>query len=111
MADKTFIWQLNMGASAKTTHTVSKVQFGDGYAQRIRHGINSQRTDWSGTKTGDLGTVIKPIMAFLDEHKGVIPFIWTNPYGQTARYVCSNYEVSQKKGNFWQMSVTFEQVF
>ncbi|AKI26983.1 hypothetical protein [Moraxella phage Mcat1] len=98
-----------MGASASVHHAVSKTQFGDGYAQRVSHGINNQRTDWSGSKTGDWQTVILPIKTFLDEHKGVIPFLWTNPHGQTKKYVCENYEISQKKGNFWEISLKFEQ--
>lgn len=27
------------------------------------------------------------------------------------KYVCENYEISQKKGNFWQIVLKFEQVF
>ncbi|WP_163597179.1 phage tail protein [Moraxella catarrhalis] len=106
---KTFTWKMNMGASASVHHAVSKTQFGDGYAQRVSVGINNQRTDWSGSKTGDWQTVILPIKTFLDEHKGVIPFLWTNPHGQTKKYVCENYEISQKKGNFWEISLKFEQ--
>ncbi|MCG6816998.1 phage tail protein [Moraxella catarrhalis] len=106
---KTFNWKMNMGASASVHHAVSKTQFGDGYAQRVSVGINNQRTDWSGSKTGDWQTVILPIKTFLDEHKGVIPFLWTNPHGQTKKYVCENYEISQKKGNFWEISLKFEQ--
>lgn len=108
---KTFKWQMNMGASADVRHTHTKTQFGDGYAQRVSFGINNKRTDWQGTKTGDLNTVIKPIMAFLDEHGGVKPFLWTSPHGTTAKYICADYEVSQRKGNFWQISLKFEQVF
>ena len=106
---KTFTWKMNMGASASVHHNITKTQFGDGYAQRVSHGINNQRMDWSGSKTGDWQTVILPIKTFLDEHKGVIPFLWTNPHGQTKKYVCENYEISQKKGNFWEISLKFEQ--
>lgn len=113
MADnlKTFTWQMNMGASASTRHSVIKTQFGDGYAQRVSVGMNNKRTDWAGSKTGDYRTVILPIIQFLDEHKGIIPFLWTNPHGTTAKYICQDYEVSQRKGNFWQISLKFEQVF
>ncbi|MDO4895646.1 phage tail protein [Moraxella sp.] len=113
MADnlKTFAWKMNMGASASTRHSVIKTQFGDGYAQRVSVGMNNKRTDWSGSKTGDLERVIKPIERFLDEHAGVIPFHWTDPHGQTNQYICQDYEVAQRKGNFWQISLKFEQVF
>lgn len=113
MADnlKTFQWKMNMGASANTRHAVSKTQFGDGYAQRVSFGINNRRTDWSGAKTGDWASVIKPIKDFLDEHKGIVPFLWTDPYGTTAKYICQDYDVKQRKGNFWEISLKFEQTF
>lgn len=108
---KTFIWKMNMGASASTHHNVTKTQFGDGYAQRVSFGINTRRTDWSGAKTGDWASVIKPIKDFLDEHGGIHPFLWTDPHGNTAKYICQDYEISQRKGNFWQISLKFEQTF
>lgn len=61
-------------------------------------------------RSSQINTVILPIKDFLDEHKGVIPFLWTNPHGQTKKYVCENYEISQKKSNFWQIGLKFEQV-
>lgn len=104
---KTFTWRMNMGASADVAHHVTKTQFGE----RVSHGVNNKRKDWSGTKTGDFDTVIKPIMDFLDEHKGITPFLWTDPHGITAKYTCADHQVSQRKGNFWQISLKFEQVF
>lgn len=111
MTLRVFTWKMNMGASAETHHNVQKVQFGDGYAQCISVGINNRRTDWSGVKTGDYQTVIAPIVQFLDEHRGMLPFLWTNPHGITTKYICQDYTVSQRKGNFWQISLKFEQVF
>ena len=113
MADnlKTFTWKMNMGASASVKHSVTKAQFGDGYTQRVSHGINNKVKDWSGAKNGDLATEIKPIMDFLDEHKGIKPFLWTNPHGQTQKYTCQNYSVSQRKGNMWQITLEFEEYF
>lgn len=108
---KTFAFKVNMGASSDVRFSSAKVQFGDGYAQRVSRGINNKVADWSGQKTGDFDTVIKPIMDFLDEHKGVKPFFWTNPHGITAKYICAGYQVGQRKGNFWQISLKFEQVF
>lgn len=108
---KIFNWQMNMGASAKVQHNRTKTQFGDGYAQLVSHGINNKVSNWSGAKNGDLATEIKPIMAFLDEHKGIIPFWWTNPHGQTQKYTCQNYNVSQRKGNMWQITLEFEEYF
>ena len=64
---------MDMGATLDTQYRVNKTQFGDGYTQRSSTGINNTIKNWSGTKTGDLETVIKPIEAFLDDHAGVRP--------------------------------------
>ncbi|MFA9487143.1 MULTISPECIES: phage tail protein, partial [unclassified Moraxella] len=48
---------------------------------------------------------------FLDEHGGVTPFYWADPHGTTAKYICQDYEISQRKGNFWEISLKFEQTF
>ena len=68
MAIQTFPWQMDMGATADKQYRVNKTQFGDGYAQLSSIGINNIIKNWSGTKTGALDTVIKPIEAFIDEH-------------------------------------------
>ena len=106
---KTFSWQMDMGAAADKQYRVNKTQFGDGYTQHSSTGINNTIKNWSGTKTGDLETVIKPIEAFLDDHAGVRPFLWTDPHGNTKQYTCSGYSTPQRKGNFWQITINFEQ--
>lgn len=109
MTIKTFPWQLDMGAASNSQYRVNKTQFGDGYAQHSSFGINNKTKNWSGTKTGDLDTVIKPIEAFLDEHAGVKPFLWTDPHGNTKQYTCAGASTPQRKGNFWQITLNFEQ--
>lgn len=74
------------------------------------HATNAKLAYELNQRSSQINTVILPIKDFLDEHKGVIPFLWTNPHGQTKKYVCENYEISQKKGNFWQIGLKFEQV-
>ena len=109
MAIKTFPWQMDMGAALNTQYRVNKTQFGDGYAQHSSFGINNKTKNWSGTKTGDLETVITPILDFLDEHAGVTPFLWTDPHGKTKQYTCTGASTPQRKGNFWQITLNLEQ--
>lgn len=109
MATKTFPWRMDMGATSSFRYRVNKTQFGGGYAQHSSTGINNKLKDWSGTKTGDLNTVITPIEAFLDEHAGVKPFLWTDPHGNTKQYTCAGASTPQRKGNFWQITLNFEQ--
>ncbi|MFK3915771.1 phage tail protein [Psychrobacter sp. NPDC078501] len=105
----TFPWQMDMGASADTQYRVNKTQFGDGYSQHSSFGINNIIKNWSGTKTGDWDTVIAPILDFLDAHAGVKPFLWTDPHGKTKQYTCAGASTPQRKGNFWQITLNFEQ--
>lgn len=107
---KEFAWSMDMGAAADIQHKINKTQFGDGYAQRSPNGINNKVLNWSGVKTGDFETMIDPIIQFLDEHGGVTPFLWTDPHGNTNKYTCAEYTASQRKGNFWQITLKFEQV-
>ena len=108
---RTFAWKMDMGATADVQHRVNKVQFGDGYVQRSSVGINNKTKNWSGTKTGDLETIIKPIELFLSDHAGVTPFLWTDPHGDTKQYTCSAYSTPQRKGNFWKITLNFELYF
>lgn len=109
MAIQTFPWQMDMGANADTQHRVNKVQFGDGYSQISSTGINNKTRNWSGTKTGSLDNIIKPIMAFIDDHAGVRPFLWQDPWGDVKQYTCSGYSTPQRKGDHWQITLNFEQ--
>ena len=109
MAIQTFNWQMDMGATLDTQYRVNRTQFGDGYAQLSSPGINNTTKNWSGTKTGQIDSVIKPIMDFIDEHAGVKPFLWTDPLGETKQYTCSGYSTPQRKGDHWQITLNFEQ--
>lgn len=109
MAIRTFPWRMDMGASADTKFAINRTQFGDGYAQLSSVGINNKSKSWTGTKTGKLGTVIEPMMAFIDDHAGAIPFTWTDPHSKTSQYTCAGYSTPQRKGDFWQITLIFEQ--
>ena len=106
---QTFTWLMDMGAVLDKQYRTQRTQFGDGYAQHSSNGLNNKILKWSGTKTGDLETVIKPIEAFIDDHAGVMPFFWTDPHGNTTLYTCAGVSIPQRKGNFWQISLTFDE--
>lgn len=106
---KKFPHNLDMGASEEVKYNRTVTRFGDGYAQYHYTGINNKNRTWTGNKTGDLETVIKPIMDFIDEHAGVTPFLWTDPFGIESLYTCAGYSTPQRKGNFWQIALNFEQ--
>lgn len=53
--------------------------------------------------------IIKPIMEFIDDHAGVKPFLWQDPWGDVKQYTCSGYSTPQRKGDHWQITLNFEQ--
>lgn len=100
---------LDMGIKSNSNMSTKSVRFGDGYKQLYSFGINNKSLNWSGSKTGDYLTIIKPIEDFLENHKGVIPFYWLDPTGKTKLYTCESWTASQNKGNIWNISLDFEQ--
>lgn len=100
---------LDMGIKNSSNMSTKSIQFGDGYKQLYSFGINNKTMNWSGSKTGDYFTIIKPIEDFLEDKQGVIPFYWVDPKNKKNLYTCSNWVVSQNKGNIWNISLDFEQ--
>ena len=109
MIYKTLTIKLDMGAKNNSNMSVKSIQFGDGYKQLYSFGINNKTMNWSGSKTGDYITIIKPIEDFLEDHKGVTPFYWLDPKQQTKLYTCNSWTTSQNKGNIWNITLDLEQ--
>ena len=106
---KTLNLTLDMGLKSSSEMSVKSVSFGDGYKQLYSFGINNKSLNWTGTKTGDYLTIIKPIEDFLENTKGVTPFFWVDPKGQKKLYTCNQWSINQNKGNLWQIALTLEQ--
>lgn len=104
-ADK---YQPSYGASLTKKPRIILHQFGSGYQQRARDGLNTNLESWSLTfklspEEGETA------MNLLDEWGGVQNFQWTNPRGNTLVYVCSEYGFTYNEG-WYELSATFEQV-
>ena len=104
-ADK---YQPSYGASLSKKPRVILHQFGDGYEQRNRDGLNTNLESWSLTFKLSL-TEGETAMNLLDTWGGVSNFAWTNPRGNTKTYVCDEYSYVYNEG-FCELSATFRQV-
>lgn len=111
MAD-TFIWSPTVaGSSGSTTERVRKAQFGDGYAQRIPDGINSESSSFNLQFIGDAVT-IGAILAFLQSHAGATAFNWTPLlWSAPALFTCEKYSQPTKDGDAYTIAATFDQTF
>ncbi|WP_045860302.1 phage tail protein [Teredinibacter purpureus] len=99
------------GVNPSIEFRTRRVQFGDGYSQRTQDGLNARRTVWPLTFAlphADIASVV----AFLDEHAGVEPFLWGPPNVAATPYLCKGYSGPKKIGpTHSELTCTFERVF
>lgn len=96
----------------RSSYTFNKqvVKFGDGYEQRISIGINNKRGEWTYQRTAKIAE-IERICAFFDRHGSVLPFLYSNPQGQTVKAVADDYQLTCLGADIWRINTTFNQVF
>ena len=103
-----FTWPLAIDMSADVAFRVKKAQFGDGYIQRTKDGINTRGEDWSLLFVGESMADYQAVCTFLNERAG-LPFEWTPPGGAHPKgwYVCERYQPSPKGYAVWTIAMTF----
>lgn len=89
----------------------SKIQYGDGYAQRSGLGINNISRSYDVTITAKK-SVIGDVQDFLIAHGGWRAFLWTPRSGGTGLYVCEDgFQVVENGNHVSTLSTTFTQTF
>lgn len=107
----TFTYTPDFNASKQKQPIVSKVQFGDGYVNRISKGINSQPETWSLTFANRSAEEGDAIDAFLATQGGTEAFDWTTPNGDAKKFICSTWNVAIVNGSYRTVTATFDEVF
>lgn len=104
-----FSWDPRLDPVGQKSFRVLVAQFGDGYAQRVGDGINTQSQSWPLEFAGD-SREIRPIRAFLDAHEGFRSFLWTPPLGEQSSFVApEGYTLKPHGGGVFTLSVTFRE--
>lgn len=99
------------GAQKTSQPSVRKVQFSDGYSQRLTFGLNQNPKTWSLTWEVS-ETDADTIEAFLDTCAGVQSFTWTPPDTTTAyKWICEQWNKTISYANRATITATFIQVF
>jgi phage-related protein len=106
----TFNWKHLPGAQAKIAMRTRKVQFGDGYSQTLRDGINNVTETWPLTFEGNW-TEIQPIYDFLKSHGGDTSFYWTSPVGPKLLWKVESFNLTSLGGNIYSLTAEFVQSF
>ena len=96
---------------------VIKIQFGDGYEQRVQEGINNITQSFSVTFNNRPKAEIDDIMAFLDNKAGTTAFDFTYPdtnasgNERTVKVVCEAYTQTYSFDDFYSCTATFRRVY
>jgi len=104
------------GLSRQSTPKVLKVQFGDGYEQRIAEGLNSSNENYQISYSNRPKAEIDDIAAFIDGKKGVTSFDYvipdTNNSGETTiKVVCDQYNLVYVSDSSYTFTATFRRVY
>jgi phage-related protein len=92
----------------KKKPTTKVAQFGDGYSQRSKDGLNNIRRSWS-LVWNDLTSAEKVVIdAFLETQGGYLAFNWTPPDEGSARLVsCAEWEVTFVGPDIYKLTAEF----
>jgi phage-related protein len=108
----TFTWSVDANPTQTKKPQVNNIKFGDGYEQRVRHGINTNPQVWELSFANRDASEATAIDNFLDSMGGVTAFDWTPPGGNVAlKFKCQSWNKVPGNGNMYSITATFEQVF
>ena len=107
----TFTWTPSYEATESSKPRVRTTQFGDGYRQAVRFGINTDAKEWSLQFANRTDAERDEIATFLETQGGADSFDWTPPRGTAGKYVCEDWGITFSNCNNNQIRATFKQVF
>jgi phage-related protein len=100
------------GAQKTSQPKVRNVQFGDGYSQRLRYGLNQDPKQWDLTWQNITEANADTIETFLEARAGAEAFDWTPPDSATAyKWICQQWSKTIPYLNRATITATFVQVF
>ena len=110
MSYKEFRWLPDADHTKSVEPKVRSAQFGDGYEQRMRPGINTTPDTWKLNFTMNTQDA-SAIDEFLEEHAGAKAFMWKTPFGKTAKYKCESWDLRRVNGAICTISCEFKRVY
>lgn len=99
-------------AQKRSQPRIRTVQFGDGYEQRLKYGLNQNPKEWALTFMVN-DTDADTIETFLDARADdANAFDWTPPgEGSSYKWVCREWTRQLLSDGFNQINATFSQIF
>ena len=109
----TFIWIPDNEPTEAYDPRIREAQFGDGYSQRLRFGLNHNPSTHTIEFTYRDNTEANAIINFLKDRGGVEAFDWTPPWsgGVAGKFICKTWQRRPYNCTYQTISATFIQVF
>jgi len=105
-----FTWRAEVASSGTGEFAMYSSRFGDGYSQDVPAGQNNERQKWSVVVSG-YGPQHRQVLAFLRGLRGQ-PFQWKAPNTDALGwYKCVRYSQGDEGGDYWTLTMEFEQSF
>jgi len=101
----------NLGAQRKTKPRIQSTRFGDGYELRIKDGINVSPVIWANLVFTAHYAEHKAQLDFIEAQAGATAFEWTDPRGDTRKFVCREWASEQVGLGVYELTCDFEEVF
>jgi phage-related protein len=102
----------DFGATKSSRPKVRNVQFGDGFSQRLRYGLNQDAKQWDLTWQNISEADSDTIEAFLEARGGAESFDWSPPdETETYKWICQQWSKQMTSAGLNQLTATFQQVF
>jgi len=107
----TFSYSPSYAITEQSEPRVRTVQYGDGYSQRLRYGLNTDPKTWQLRFEVRTDTETTAITDFLEARAGAESFDWTPPRGSAGKYICQQWNVEMINYNNNIITATFVEVF
>jgi len=107
----TFTYTPSFTATEDSQPRVRTTQFGDGYSQRLRYGLNTDPKTWRLTFLNRTDAERENIVTFLEARAGAESFDWTPPRGSAGKYICQQWAMDMLNCNNNTVTATFVEVF
>ena len=104
-----FEFEIDAEPTATIDYGVKTIKFGDGYEQRQATRLGRPLESWKVKHTGDIFD-ISQIKYFLDDHRGLTPFKWIDPFGVQRLIVVNEFDVQQVDGRVWRVEFEMREV-
>ncbi|MAF24952.1 hypothetical protein CL634_05190 [bacterium] len=107
-----FVWKSSYNVQVSHQPRIQTIQFGDGYEQRLKDGINNNKLSFNLSFEGRTQNEATAILHFLNDKEGYASFYFKTPppYSLIKKFVCKQFNSSFIYEDNYNVQCTLEEV-